>query len=202
MDPRESIEWSVVGHDIPRLDGPEKVRGEIAYIGDMEFPGALHLVLARSDRPHAKILHIDTEAAAAAPGVIRVVTGEDIRRMKDVDPCFGPAFKDQPMLAIGKVRYAGEPIAAVAAESKEAAEAAAALIDAGYEDLPAVFGPLEAAREGAPLLHDALEPVGAFADLMSLQGKANSNICTHYKLRHGDAARALEEADQVFEDTF
>ncbi|MEE9276029.1 MAG: xanthine dehydrogenase family protein molybdopterin-binding subunit, partial [bacterium] len=200
--PRESIEWSVVGHDLPRLDGPEKVRGSLRYLADMDFPGALHCVLARSERPHAKILRMETEAARALPGVAAVVTGEDLLAIEGVTPYYGPAFRDQPILAIGKVRYAGEPIAAVAAESREAAEEAAALISAEYEDLPYEMDPYAAAQPGAPAVHDRVEAAGAFADLMALQGTPGSNVCTNYKLRCGDAERALAEADTVFEDTY
>ena len=199
---RESIEWSVVGHDVLRLDGPAKVRGVQRYLADKVFPGALHLALARSTHPHAKILRVDTRAACGVPGVAAVFTGENLLAVHGVRPCYGPAFRDQPILAFGKVRYAGEPIAAVAAENREAAEEAAALIEVEYEELPHVQNPFEAAQPGAPLLHDYLEPTGAFADLMALKGHPGTNICTHYKQRQGDAEKALAEADHVLEDTY
>lgn len=202
MNPREAMELSVVGHDVRRLDGPSKVRGEFKYLADMDFPGALHLVLVRSIYPHAKLLGVKTGAARALPGVAAVLAGEDLLALKGVQPCYGPAFRDQPILAFGKVRYAGEPIAAVAAESLAAAEAAAALVEADYEELPYVQDPLKAAQAGAPVVNETIVPAGAFADLKALKGVPGSNICTHYKLRRGDADRALAEAEKVFEDTF
>lgn len=202
LDPRESIEWSVVGHDILRLDGLAKVRGAHFYLADMPFPGALHCALARSTHPHANLLRVDVDATRAVPGVVSVFTGADLAAAKDVRPTYGPAFRDQPILAIEKVRYAGEPIAAVAAETLEAAEHAASLIEASYEELPHVQDPYEAAQQGAPVVHETFEPAGAFADLMALTGHPGTNICTHYKQRHGDAGKALAEADRVFEDTY
>ena len=128
---------------LPRLEAREKVTGRIEYTHHLKLPGMLYGKIFRSTMPHAKILSVDTSAAAALPGVYQVVTIEDIRKVIP-HPYYGPAFHDQPILADGKVRFAGEPVAVVLAFDKKIAEEAAALITAEYEELPAVFDEIEA----------------------------------------------------------
>lgn len=193
---------AAVGQSLPRSDGLRKVTGTATYVPNLEREGMAHAVLVRSTRPHARIRAIDPNRARALPGVLAVVTGEDVTRMPGVDPWLGPAFRDQPVLAIERVRFIGEPVAAVVALDRETALAAADLVVTDYEDLPAVFGVLEAAAPGAPLVHDEFKPSKAFADLAHLAGRAATNVCYHYKLRRGDVEAAFRAADRVFEDTF
>ena len=193
---------NAVGQSVPRSDGLRKVTGAATYVPNLEREGMAHAVLVRSTRAHARIRAIDADPARALPGVLAVISGEDIARMPGVDPWLGPAFRDQPVLAIERVRFIGEPVAAVVAGDRETALAAADLVVVDYEELPAVFDVLEAAEPGAALVHDELKPSKAFADLAHLAGRAATNVCYHYKLRRGDVDAAFRAADRVFEDTF
>jgi CO/xanthine dehydrogenase Mo-binding subunit len=193
---------SAVGQSPRRRDGLAKVAGTATYVGNLERPGMLHAVLVRSQCPHARIRGIDAAAARALPGVVTVVTGDDVSRMPDVDPWLGPAFRDQPVLAIERVRFVGEPVAAVVALDRDTALAAAERVAVDYAELPAVFDVLAAAAPGAPLVHEEFKPSGAFADLAHLAGRAATNVCYHYKLRRGDVEAAFREAPRVFADTF
>src|SRR5262249_20202259 len=133
---------------------------------NLRLPGMLWAKIARSTVPHGRIRHIDTSAAQATHGVYCVVTGEDILRVIP-DPYFGPAFHDQPILALGKVRYAGEPVAVVLAEDPKIAEAAAQAVSIDYEELPAVLDEVESLT-ATTFVHEALKPAGMFADLKHL----------------------------------
>ena len=117
------------------------------------------------------------------------------------DPYYGPAFHDQPILAIDKVRYVGEPVAVVLASDPHVAEEAVHLIIAEYEELPAVYDEVEAMTSKA-IVHDELRPAGTFPDLKHLKGKKNTNIALDFHLRRGDAAAALKTAHRVFEHRF
>jgi CO/xanthine dehydrogenase Mo-binding subunit len=132
-----------------RIDGREKVTGQARYAADISRPGLLHGRILRSPLPHARIRHIDARAARALPGVQAVLTAADL-------PAYllGRAMRDLPILAHQRVRFIGEKVAAVAAESPELAEEALGLITVEYEELPAVFDPLAAMSEGAPLVHE------------------------------------------------
>ncbi len=185
---------------LPRLEAREKVTGRIEYTHHLKLPGMLYGKIFRSTMPHAKILSVDTSAAAALPGVYQVVTIEDIRKVIP-HPYYGPAFHDQPILADGKVRFAGEPVAVVLAFDKKIAEEAAALITAEYEELPAVFDEIEA-MTATVLVHDELKPAATFADLKYLKGKKGTNIALDYQLRRGDTQAAFARAAHVFEHTF
>ena len=189
-----------VGRSPPRLESRAKVTGRTDYIYNLRLPGMLHAKILRSTVPHGRIKSIDTSAAAEYPGVLHVVTGEDVRAIIP-EPYFGPAFHDQPILALDKVRHVGEPVAAVLAEDPHVAEAAAQLIVVDYEELPAVYDEVEA-MDSAAIVHDALKPAGTFADLKHLAGRTNTNIAIDYHLRRGDADKAFAEADHVFEHTF
>ena len=113
-----------VGRSIPRLEARAKVTGRADYAHNLRLPGMLHAKLFRSTVAHGRIRAIDTAAAAALAGVARVVTGEDVRALIP-SPYYGPAFHDQPILALDKVRYVGEPVAAVLAADPHVAEQAA-----------------------------------------------------------------------------
>ena len=157
--------------------------------------------IARSSVPHGKILSIDPSAALALDGVYAVITGDDIRRLIP-NPYYGPAFHDQPILALEKVRYAGEPVAVALAKDPHVAEEAADLIAVEYEPLEAVFDEVAAAKPGAPIIHDVLKPATTFPDLKHLQGRSGTNVALSAHVRRGDLEKAFKESDHVFEQTF
>jgi len=181
-----------VGTRISRVDAQDKVTGNAVYGFDVDLPGMLYGAALRSSLPHARILEIDFSEAKKAPGVRAVVTG------RDFPYTFGSAVKDQPFLAIDRVRYVGEPIAAVAAETEAAALEALEKIRVRYDELPAVFDPREAVKEGAPLIHPDLEryPRGNH-DIVP-----GTNVCTLRTYRLGDVEAGFAEADEIFEDEF
>ena len=185
-----------IGRSIPRLEARAKVTGRAEYAHNLRLPGMLYGKLFRSTVAHGRIRAIDTSAAAAIDGVVRVVTGEDIRALIP-SPYYGPAFHDQPILALDKVRYVGEPVAAVLAADPHVAEQAAQAIVAEYEELPAVYDEIEA-RDGAVIVHDELKPAGTFADLKHLAGRRGTNVALDFHLRRGDVDKAFAEAAHVF----
>jgi CO/xanthine dehydrogenase Mo-binding subunit len=195
-------ELSVVGQSLHRTDASPKVTGRALHVGNIEMPGMLHVAVLRSPYAHARIRRIDKSRAEALGGVAVVLTGAEIAKMPGVDAHFGPAFRDQPMLAVEKVCYAGDPVVAVAAVDRRTAEDALQLVDIEYEPLPGVFDVLEAVKAGAPLVHEQHRPAKAFADLAHVKAGQQSNICYHFKLRTGDVELAFAEADRIFEDTF
>ncbi len=195
-----AMQTTVIGQSIPRLESNDKASGRAEYIHTMGLPGMLHAKVFRSDTPHGRILSIDTAEAAALPGVHGVYTGEDILKVMPV-PYYGPAFHDQPILALEKVRYVGEPVAVVLAEDPHIAEEAAQLIYAEYEELPAVYDEVEAMTSDA-IVHEELKPAGMFPDLKHLVGRRDTNVALDYHLRRGEVEGAFADAVHVFEHTF
>lgn len=176
-------EFSVIGERLPRVDAKEKVRGEAKYAADYSLPDMLWCKLLRSPYPHARILNIDTSRAERLPGVRGVVTGKD----------FGGwtwgwmrATRDESPLAVDKVRYMAEAVAGVAAIDEDVAEEACELIEVDYEELPGVFDPEEAMKDGAPQVHDYVE----------------NNISVEYHWNFGDVEKAFAESHVVREDRF
>jgi CO/xanthine dehydrogenase Mo-binding subunit len=189
-----------VGRSVPRLEGQAKVTGRAEYVHNLRLPGMLYGKIVRSTLAHGRIAELDVTAAQALEGVYRVVTIEDVRKVVP-NPFYGPAFHDQPILAAGKVHYVGEPVAVVLARDPHVAEAAAQLVEAEYEELPAVFDEVEAMTSTA-IVHDELKPAGTFPDLKHLKGRRDTNVALDFHLRRGDVAAALAQADHVFEHTF
>jgi CO/xanthine dehydrogenase Mo-binding subunit len=189
-----------VGRSIPRLEASAKVTGRAEYVHNLRLPGMLYGKICRSTVAHGRITRIDTTAAQALEGVHRVVTADDIRKVIP-NPYYGPAFHDQPILAIDKVRHAGEPVAVVLAADPHIAEEAASRIAVEYDELPAVFDEVEAMTSSA-VVHETLKPAGTFPDLKHLQGKKNTNVALDFQLRRGDVERAFKEVHQVYEHTF
>jgi CO/xanthine dehydrogenase Mo-binding subunit len=189
-----------IGRSVPRLEGRQKVSGRAEYTHNLVLPGMLHVKVFRSTLAHGRIRSIDTSAAADMEGVYRVVTGEDIRQIVP-EPYYGPAFHDQPVLALDKVRYVGEPVAAVLAADPYVAADAIQLISADYEELQPVFDEVEAVDSSA-IVHDVLKPAGTFPDLKHLHGRQNTNVALDYRLRRGDVEAAFAVADHVFEHEF
>jgi CO/xanthine dehydrogenase Mo-binding subunit len=190
-----------IGRSVPRLESRAKVSGRAEYIHNFQVPGMLHGKILRSTIPHGRILGIDSSAAQGVEGVYAVITGAEVLKVMP-DPYYGPAFHDQPVLAIDKVRYVGEPVAAVLAANPQTAEAATDLIEVEYEELPSVFDEIEAAAPDAPVLHDVIRPASMFVDLKHLDARSGTNVGMEYRLRSGDVDQGFAEADLVFEDTF
>ncbi|MEA2982865.1 MAG: hypothetical protein QOF09_4688 [Alphaproteobacteria bacterium] len=189
-----------VGQNVPRLEARAKVTGRAEYAYHLTLPGMLHGKIFRSTIAHGRIRKLDVRAAQQMPGVHRVISGDDIVRLIP-DPYYGPAFHDQPILALEKVRHVGEPVAVVLASDPHVAEQALSLIEAEYEELPAVYDEV-AALDGKVIVHDVLKPAGTFPDLKHLAGRRGTNVALDYHLRFGDADKALAAADHVFEHTF
>jgi CO/xanthine dehydrogenase Mo-binding subunit len=187
------METHYIGKSIPRLDALEKVTGQAVYTVDVELPGMLHAAVLRSDRPHARILDIDVSGARTVPGVKAVVIG------KDFPFTHGGMIKDQPFIAIDRVRYIGEVVAAVAAETEAAAQDAVARIRVRYEDLPAVFDPKDAIADGAPILHEGL---AEYPHSPLYQCVPGTNICTIRQFAKGDVQAGFAESDEIFDDEF
>lgn len=184
------------------LDGPDKVTGAARYTFDVELPGMLHAKILRSPHAHARIISIDTTRAAALPGVMCVLTGEDARQLPD--PHYGVFVRDQPVLPWDKVRYVGDMVAAVAAVDEATAYRALALIDVRYEKLPPVMTIEAALAPGAPLLFDGPSPgvpvpVGAGATSVK---DPRPNVLYEFGYTNGDADAVLAASDHVFEDRF
>jgi CO/xanthine dehydrogenase Mo-binding subunit len=197
------MELADIGKTFRRLDYETKVTGRAQYLADMTVPGMLHGKILRSPYPHARITRIDATEAAKVPGVMAVLTREDILHDEGIEPFYGPVFKDQTIVATEKVRHVGDPVAAVAALTIDAAEAALKLIEVDYEELPAVLSIDDALKTGAMLVHDSVKlPTSGFADLAEIRPIEGTNLCTHFRLNRGDIDKGFAEADQVFEDTF
>ena len=180
-----------VGAPLPRDDAAEKAVGAAQYLDDIQLPGMLHTAFALSPLAHARIVAVDAAAARAHPGVHAVLTGADLPGLG------GGAIKDMPFLARGKVRYMGEPVAAVAAETQAIAEAAALLVDVEYEELPAVLTIEDALAPGAPLVH---EDMGAYE--ASHPVEHGGNVLSRQEISEGDVDAAWAECDAIVENAF
>jgi CO/xanthine dehydrogenase Mo-binding subunit len=189
-----------MGQSMPRLEARAKVTGRTEYAHNFALPGMLHGKILRSPISRGRIKRIDVEKARACEGVEEVYTGEDVRSLIP-HPYHGPAFHDQPVLALSEVRHHGEPVAVVLAVDPYIAAKALSLIDVQYEKLPGVYDEVEAMTNKV-VVHDELKPAATFADLKHLVGHKNTNLALDYKLRRGDVGKAFAEADQVFEHTF
>jgi CO/xanthine dehydrogenase Mo-binding subunit len=190
-----------VKRSVRRLEGKSKVDGSAEYILNLSLPGMLHGKIARSSVAHGRIVGIDVTAALALEGVHAVITGEDVRKLIP-DPYYGPAFHDQPILAMDKVRYAGEPVAVALATDPHIAEEAASLITVDYEPLDPVFDEVAAATAGSPVVHDTLKPAATFTDLKYLKGRSGTNVALTGRVRRGDLEKGFQESDRIFEHTF
>jgi 4-hydroxybenzoyl-CoA reductase subunit alpha len=176
-------DYSILGKPIPRVDARAKVTGEAKYAADIEVADTLWGYVKRSPHPHAKILNIDISKAESLPGVKAVTIGKDFDGFKW--GWSGPTRDEEP-LAVEKVRYLYEGVAAVAAVDEDTAQEACDLIEVEYEPLPGVFDPFEAMQEGAPLVHE----------------DRPGNVCVEYHWDFGDVEKAFAESYLVREDTF
>lgn len=181
-----------VGKSYKRTDGIEKTTGRAIYVADMKFPGMAYIKVLRSPYAHALIKSIQISEAINRPGVLAVVTG------KDVSKPIGGAIADQYVIAKDKVRYVGEPVAAVAAVTERAAYEALKFIKVEYELLPFIIHPKDATKDDAPILHEELMDY-QIAPYVIRKGK---NIYQHFKVRKGDIDGVFEKADAVVEGEF
>jgi carbon-monoxide dehydrogenase large subunit len=186
-------ELKVVGQPITRIDAEEKLTGQAVYGYDLVLPNMLYGKVLFSPKAHAKIKRVNIEKAKNYPGVVAVITGED------TPWTHGESIKDKPFLAQGRVRYIGEPVAAVAAEDEDTAQAAVRLIEVEYEDLPVYTDPEEACKPGAVAIHEDFEKYRK-ADF--IVGSPMPNIAEHFKLRTGDVNVGFKESDVVIEERY
>src|SRR5919108_4050994 len=185
--------FKFVGKPIPRLEGAEKVSGKLRYAADVEVPGAIWAKILRSPLPHARIIKIDTANASKLPGVHAVITGSDIPEIMT-----GLRMKHKPPLARERIRFVGEAVAAVAADTEEIAEEALSLIDIQYEELPYVTDPLKAIEPGAPVLH---ENPAAYKNAPERTIEL-PNIQSYGQWSNGDVEQGFKKAARIFEHTF
>ncbi len=184
---------NVVGTSLNRVDGIKKVTGALKYVDDLKMYGMLHVAVKRSPYPHGRIINVDTSRAETLEGVKAVITGKDVPKRA------GLYLEDKTFLATDKVRYRGEAVAAVAAETKEIAEEALGYIMVDYEELPAVTNAVEGLNPNAPLVHPDL---GEYKWGPIFFPEPGTNISNHYKIRKGDIEKGFAEADYVVENSF
>lgn len=181
---KSALNLSVVGKRLPKIDAPDKATGQALFTDDLSFPRMLYGKLLLSPVPHANIKSINTKKALALPGVKAIMTGADV---PDVMWGTSPPRYDENILAKGKVRFVGDVVAAVAAVDEQTCYKAMELIEVEYEELPAVFDPFEAMKDGAPRLFD---------------DKYENNINTRIDHHFGDIDKGFAEADHIREETF
>lgn len=169
-----------IGRDIPKVDASHKVRGGAQFGADLSVSSPLHLKVVRSTKHHAKVIEIRTEKASRVEGVERILTARDIPGKNFV----GTITKDQPVLVSERVRYVGDPLAIVAAQTIEAAEEAAKKVEILYEDLPSVHTPEEALKPHAPLIHD------------------HGNLLIEFQVVKGDVVEGFKEAEVIVEEIY
>ena len=187
------IDPGVVGRAVPQLEGGEKLDGSARYIADLHRPGMLHAAILQSPLPHALIKGYDLSAALALKGVRAIVTGDDVEDGHRM----GAFIKDEHALAKGKVRYVGEIVAVVAADTWAIARQAVRLIQVEYEDLPAVLDPAAALEPGSALVHDRAQDYVRVFD-----AGTEGNVCSRTSYRQGDVDSAWSQCDLIVEGEY
>ena len=182
-----------VGKRVQRIAALDKVTGKAVYCDDINFSGMLYGAVLRSPLAHANIIDLETSGAWEVPGVKAVVTG------KAFPFTFGTMIKDQPFLAIDRVRYIGDPVAAVAADSEAAAQEAVEKIVARYDALPGIFDPRDAIKEEATIIH---EDMASYHGAKFYNAVPGTNICTVSEYALGDVDKGFKASDEIFEDEF
>lgn len=175
-----------VGRSMPMLDAVERVAGTLKFTLNHEVPNMTYGRVVRSPVPHARIKSIDTSAALDVPGVIAVLTGEDLGENSGLYPWFGQQRADQPVVAIDKVRYVGDPVAVVVAETENIASEALMLVDVKYEDLPYITDAEDGLGPDAPVIHESWP----------------DNVCGDWNLEHGDLEHGWKQSGRIYEHTF
>jgi len=208
---RTKREFAVIGKPLPRIDGVEKVTGAARYTADYQIPGMLIARVLRSPHAHARILRVDTSKAEAYPGVVTVVTGADM-----ADLSVEPTSRGHNMLARTQVLFAGQPVAVVAAVSREVADEAVALVEVEYEVLPPVLDPVEAMKRGAPTIRHEGSEAGMHVDRSEEKlhaggageleeeeaGEELNNVSSQVHFKRGDVEAGFKEADEIVEGTW
>lgn len=187
LGPRSGEEFRIVGKSPAHHDFVEKVKGSLLYAADWRLPGMLHGKVVRAQVASGRITSIDTSAAEALPGVVAVLTADDVPNNRIVEHAsggLGEVTVEQPVLAKDRVRYAGEPVAVVAADDPEVAAEAADLVEVDYEDLPGVYDVERALADDAPLVHD------------------EGNVLVNWNIERGDVDDAMANADVVVEGEY
>src|SRR5918911_4872043 len=195
----------VVGKRLKRADSPERLTGQVRYTGDLVLPGLLHGRLVRSPYAAARIVSIDKSQAEATPGVVAVLTAEDL----PVNDIRGAVESRTIVMAFERTTYVGQPVAVVLAESEAAAEDGAQGVEVEYEPTPPAIDPLEALRPDAPVVRlntngseEELGMHGAAAGGSESEALQAPNVASHQRYHRGDAEKALSEADVVVEREF
>jgi len=195
-------DFSVVGKGVPRVDSLEKVTGKAEFPITFRLPHMLHGKVVRSPHPHARIISIDTSKAERLPGVKVVVTAKNTPRIR-----LGALYRDRDAFPPDlTVRYVGDAVAAVAAETEDIAEEAAVLVKVKYEELPAVFDTEEAFRTDPPaVVHPELANYECRFERMGIRRRLDPerpNVCDHFKVRQGDVGKGFQEADLIVENRY
>lgn len=186
----------------PRADYLEKVTGAAVYASDITVPNMLHGKILRSTVPHARIVHIDVSAALAIPGVVAILTGDDLKDLPGTEIRWGLSLRDRPVIALDKVRYVGDPVAAVAAIDEATAEAAVDAIHVTYDPLPYSTTALEALTEGAALVHEDMEVLKDYYFRGHCNPVAGTNQFQQWSYESGNPDSIFQSDVRVFEDTF
>lgn len=186
-------QYRIIGKSIPRKEAMDKVTGKAKYIDDENEIGTLHVKLVTSKYAHAYIENIDISKAWKVTGVRNIITG------KDYPYLVGSSIVDRPPLAFEKVRYFGEPIAMVIADSEAAAQIAVFSIHVTYKEIPVVNSPIQAYQKNTPLVHERL---GEYRIIEEAQPEPNTNIATRTKVRKGDVKKGFNESDIIVEEFF
>jgi CO/xanthine dehydrogenase Mo-binding subunit len=184
-----------VGKSVIRIDALDKVTGRVKFNNDVIIPGILYAKMVISQYAHAEINYIDISQAASAPGVQAVITGEYVNGVLT-----GTFVEDRPPIAVGKVRYFGEPIALVVANSEREAAHAAQMVQVEYEPLPLVHSPSDAVKTDAPLVHEKLAEYKHVEP--TVYPEPNTNIAHRVKIRKGDMAKGWAESQVVVEGSY
>jgi CO/xanthine dehydrogenase Mo-binding subunit len=187
------MDLKVVGRPASRVDGPDKVGGKTVYTADVQLPGMLWGKCLRSPHAHARIIAINTEQAKKVKGVVAILTDKDLPAHR-----VGLSLEDTPLLAVGKVRFIGEKVVAVAAEDRDAAEEALSAMDVEYEELPGVFDARQAMAAGASLVHEDLTAYAGYKTPV----ENIPNVFAMQKWTAGDTSLGFDEADLIIEHTF
>lgn len=193
-----TVERGAVGTSHARIDGPIKLSGRAQYVGDLEVPGMLYAKVFRSPIAHGRITLLDVTAAEAMEGVVAVLVGSDLA---DIDPFYGHAIRDRPIVALDRVRFVGEPIAAVAAKTMAQAEAAARQIIVEFDELPVAANLDAALAPGAPIIHDGQMAAG-FAHGLGKMPDRQGNTCYSYELNTGDLGAVRAAGDIVIDHEY
>jgi CO/xanthine dehydrogenase Mo-binding subunit len=184
------------------VDARARVTGTVQYTEQFEIPGMLHARVLRSPFAHARITRLVTAQAEELPGVITVLSGDDVTRAEGLATKYGPYLRDRSVVATDKVRFVGDVVAAVAAVTEEIAAAALDLIEVEYEELTPVFDAVAALDPDAPLVHEGPRDIIPGRDDLVARSRAGTNIVNLFTQRRGDTTRGFAEADVIVEDEY